>query len=230
MRQIHYIFLILLTGYQLACEPGRKPVLKEGINTAGSPTLQDSVAGDKSGVSTADKTLKNPDNTDFKEAFSNFHLAILNQDSVALQKFIDPVRGVYIIEVPGAVPHFTKLNYISGFKRSYLNRPFFSIREDLKETSVLEEGLPKHSCDKISKTRSGYEKEGLFVGSPQGFIKSTMWKNTDLNKTSKQNIEKVVPFLSRTVIHTASSFKFHFGQVNGQWKIFFIDLSVPCSA
>lgn len=230
MIKAHFYFIIILVILIISCKSDKKAVQETStatkiIRTSPKATKENRL--EKQSKPVERKTQKT---IEFATAFASFLETIHYQDSINFQKYIDQARGLYIIEVPGAVPHFTHVKHISRFKRSYLNRPFFSIGEKVEETCALQNGLPRHSCAEIYKTKSGYEKEGCFVGPPQGFIKSTMWQYADLNKASQQNIEKTSPLLSRTVIHTASSFKFHFSQVNGQWKILFIDLSVPCSA
>src|SRR5688572_10761729 len=55
--------------------------------------------------------------TKFNKAFQEFQSAVYNEDAEGVNPFIDPERGVYIIENSGAMPKMTLVKDIRNFKR-----------------------------------------------------------------------------------------------------------------
>lgn len=167
----------------------------------------------------------------FEKAFLDFQLAVFNEDAQAVNAFIDPEKGVYIIENPGAMPKMTLVKDIWNFKRTFQDQSFFTIKERLQNCKLKDEPLPTFNCaGENPNNNAGYSKEGCFVADAAVFRKSEYHKYASLPQNEIENIEATLPLVQKTVLQTASSYKFHFGKINGKWRILFIDLMIPCSA
>ncbi|GAA4312597.1 hypothetical protein GCM10023183_31730 [Nibribacter koreensis] len=163
----------------------------------------------------------------FKVMFQAFNQSIQNGDAQAFNQYLDPVHGLYIIDTPGAMPQFTKVTDIRQYKRFYQNLPFFTIKEYFKRCDLQEiAALPKVTCE----GEEPYTQKGCFVADADAFRKNTAYQYTELPDAEKKTIAQIQLLVDKTVLHTASGFKFHFAQINGQWRVLFIDLMIPCSA
>ncbi|ALI98467.1 hypothetical protein [Rufibacter tibetensis] len=166
---------------------------------------------------------------DFEVFFRKFTQSIQDQDAEAFNSLIDPAHGLHIIQTPGAVPHFTYLINITTFRRADASQqPFFSISEEIK-TCDLEEvkTLPTLTCEGGD---NNFNRQGCFVAEASTFRKSEAYKYASLPADAELKAAQTQQLVIKTVLHTSSGFRFHFGQINGQWRVLFVDLSVPCSA
>ncbi|MCC9166753.1 hypothetical protein [Pontibacter harenae] len=77
---------------------------------------------------------------------------------------------------------------------------------------------------------SGYSKDGCFVSDPSKFRQSGYWNYASLSEEQIQHVKSSLPLLQKSVLHTKSSFEFHFGVVDSQWRLLFAKLVSPCSA
>jgi hypothetical protein len=172
------------------------------------------------------------DTIPFAQAFSFFLTSLQAADTGKVNQFIHPDHGVWIIEQPGAMPKMTRVNDIRAFKREFQDRSFFTIRDEVKACDLREEAWPSFDCADMDydKGQSGYSKDGCFVSGPAKFRKSGYWDYASLTKAEIRQIQTTLPLLQRSVIHTATSFEFHFGQIDGQWRLLFAKLIYPCSA
>lgn len=166
----------------------------------------------------------------FAKIFFDFQSAVYNEDAAAFNNYIDPELGLYIIENPGAMPKMTFVKDISTFKREFQGASFFTIKERLQTCELKEESLPTFTCGSEIKPEGGYSKEGCFAGDADEFRKNEIYKHASLPDTEVSHIEKMLTLVRKTVVQTESSYRFHFGFINGRWKILFIDLRIPCSA
>ncbi|MCC9166754.1 hypothetical protein LN893_07845 [Pontibacter sp. XAAS-A31] len=64
------------------------------------------------------------DSVDFNSAFKRFFIALQSADTTALNSFIPPYLGLWVIEQPGAVPKMTQVYDIAQFKRHFQSRSF----------------------------------------------------------------------------------------------------------
>ncbi|RNI29966.1 hypothetical protein EFA69_10590 [Rufibacter immobilis] len=164
----------------------------------------------------------------FETVFQRFKDAVENQDTATFQTYVDPALGLYLIDAPGAVPQFTHVAHINQYRRPVQQKPFFSIRETFRDCALQEvTALPKVTC---AGDADAYAQRGCFVADATSFRKSEAYLHANLSSTERDKIARTLPLVTKTVLHTTSGFKFHFGQVNGQWRILFIDLMVPCNA
>lgn len=175
-------------------------------------------------------TIKAKPQSEFITVFGQFQSAVYNEDADAFNHFIDPERGVYIIENPGALPRMTLVKDIRNFKREFQGKSFFTIKDRLQTCQPKEEPLPSFNCEGQTAGSTGYSKEGCFVADAEVFRKTEIHKYASLPENELKNIDKTLPLVQKTVLQTSSSYQFHFGQINGKWKILFIDLRIPCSA
>ncbi|MDO6392054.1 hypothetical protein Q4E40_18100 [Pontibacter sp. BT731] len=174
----------------------------------------------------------NQDSISFGQAFSLFMTALQAADTTTLNQFIHPDQGLWIIEQPGAMPKMTRVTDIRDFKREFQGRSFFTIRDEVKTCDLREEAWPSFDCGDLNydEGQSGYSKDGCFVSDAAKFQKSGYWDYASLTDAEIKQIKATLPLLQRSVLHTATSFEFHFGPVDGQWRLLFAKLIYPCSA
>lgn len=172
------------------------------------------------------------DTIPFAQAFSFFLTSIQAADTSNVNQFIHPDHGIWIIEQPGAMPKMTRVDDIRAFKREFQDRSFFTIRDEVKDCDLREEAWPSFDCADMDydKGQSGYSKDGCFVSGPDKFQKSGYWDYASLSEAEIRQIKTTLPLLQRSVLHTATSFEFHFGHIDGQWRLLFAKLIYPCSA
>lgn len=172
------------------------------------------------------------DSANFKAAFERFFTAIKTSDTATINQFIHPTSGLWIIEQPGAMPKMSYVTNISHFKREFQGRHFFTIKEEVKTCNLQQEPWPTFDCADMNYDagQSGYSKDGCFVAGPGKFVKSGYWNYADLPAHQIKQIEATLPHVQQSVLHTATSFEFHFGFIEGTWRLLFVKLIYPCSA
>ena len=168
--------------------------------------------------------------TDFHAAFARFFEELHNADTAGLNQFIHPKYGLWIIEQPGAVPKMTQVFEIQKFGREYKNRSFFTIASEVQQCKLTEEAFPSFDCADMEGDKTGYSKDGCFVWDAEKFKKSGYWDYAGLSAEQLQRIQETLPLVQRSVLHTRSSFEFHFGYLEGQWHLLFAKIIHPCSA
>jgi hypothetical protein len=168
----------------------------------------------------------------FETAFALFLKALQASDTMTINEFIQPDYGVWFIEQPGAMPRMTHVTDIRHFKRGYQDRSFFTVQEEVKSCDLQEEVWPTFDCADMNYDagKTGYSKDGCFVWQPDKFRESGYWDYASLPEAEIRKIKVMLPLVQRSVLHTATSFEFHFGHVDGQWRLLFAKLIYPCSA
>ncbi len=172
------------------------------------------------------------DTTSFEVAFQAFFSALQASDTTAINQFIHPKYGLWIIEQPGALPRMTQVSNIKAFKREYQSRSFFTVAQEVQSCELHEEPFPKFDCADMNYEagKTGFSKDGCFVWKPEKFQKSGYWNYASLSPDQIESIKATLPLLQRSVLHTRTSFEFHFGYADGSWRLFFAKLIYPCSA
>jgi len=203
MRTI--FLLLLLSGVLVSCKPQSKPASRTIPPTSS-------------------------ENTNFKKVFARFLAVIQTADADTFNQFIHPDYNLHILEQPGAVPQFTKVTDIYLFKMHFSAKPFFSIRQELSVCNLQEEVLPTFNCEGQVNNPAGYNKQGCFVADAQAFQKNPAHLYAGLSNSEKQQIAEIKKLLSKTVLHTGTGYQFHWGNIQGQWYVLFIQLITPCSA
>ncbi|MHA6246896.1 hypothetical protein ACXYMU_03090 [Pontibacter sp. CAU 1760] len=173
-----------------------------------------------------------PDTALFRQAFNQFFHALQTADTTLLNQFIHPEQGVWLIEQPGAMPKMTHVRDLRNFKREYQDRSFFTVAKEMQVCRLKQEPFPTFDCGDMDyeKGQSGYSKEGCFAWKPDKFQKSGYWDYASLSPDQLQHIHALLPHLQRSVLHTDTSFEFHFGYLDGSWYLLFAKLIYPCSA
>lgn len=179
---------------------------------------------------TQNLTTHTSDTADFKQAFGDFFAALQHSDTAALNQFIHPEHGLWVIEQPGALPKITQVQRIQTFKRVFKDRSFFSVAQEVAQCELSEEKLPSFDCAAMEGGNTGFAKDGCFVWDAANFKESGYWNYASLTQNQLQSIHNALPLVQKTVLHTASSFEFHFGYLDGQWYLLFAKLIYPCSA
>jgi len=231
------ITLFLLVTFALgACETQNKRInetektkVKLSVPTDTMPATQvtDLKTAADSGQTAA---LTSSDPTRFKEVFGKLFTTIQTADAAAFNQFIHPDYDLYILEQPGAVPKFTKVADINVFQRYFGAKTFFSIREELTACKLQEAPLPNFNCEGQPGNPAGYAQQGCFVADAQAFRKNQAHLYAGLPPADIQQIVVTKKSLTKTVLHTATGYKFHWGNIKGQWYVLFIELITPCSA
>jgi hypothetical protein len=164
----------------------------------------------------------------FHKTFTDLQTAVFNEDAETFNSFIDPKRGLYIIENAAGKTEITPVKDILAYKRPVQQQSFFTIKTRLQNCELKEEELPVLNCSGQNNSTAGYSKEGCFAGPATDFKASRFYKENGITTEEINNIEASLALLQTTVLQTSSSYRFHFGQVNNQWKLFFVDLRTPC--
>jgi hypothetical protein len=172
------------------------------------------------------------DTANFKVAFDKLFYALQQADTTLFNQFIHPEHGLWVIEQPGALPKMTHITKIQKFKREYQDRSFFTIAQDVQKCDLTEGPFPKFDCGDMNYDlgKTGYSKDGCFVGKADKFKSSGYWNYASLPDNKIQQIKNTLPLVNRSVLHTQSSYEFHFGYTNKQWHLLFAKIIYPCSA
>ncbi|MEJ8803193.1 hypothetical protein [Pontibacter sp. H249] len=180
-----------------------------------------------------DSTFTKPDTsstTDFHAAFARFFEDLHNADTAGLNQFIHPKYGLWLIEQPGAMPKMTQVFQIQKFGREYKNRSFFTIAPEIEQCKLVEEAFPSFDCADMEGGKTGYSKDGCFIWNADKFKKSGYWDYANLSANQIKSIKDTLPLVQKSVLHTKTSFEFHFGYIEGQWHLLFARIIYPCSA
>lgn len=218
---IHLLLLLCMLGS--ACTSEKQEAASTGANL------------NSGGIDSLEALQEEPvqkDTTAFADAFKEFFSALQAADTAALNQFIHPQLGIWLIEQPGAVPKMTHVKDINAFKREYQERSFFTVAQEMKECNLSEEPFPTFDCADMNYEAgaTGYSKDGCFVWKPDNFQKSGYWDYASLTPSQIEQIKAVLPLVRRSVLHTNTSFEFHFGFIDQQWRLLFAKLIYPCSA
>ncbi|WP_128396960.1 hypothetical protein [Botryobacter ruber] len=211
-------------------------LLMPGCNTSDESSNQVTTADPTPPVTAApgnqsqERSTAATDTVDFEKAFQQFFAALQAADTAALQQFIHPAHGLWIIEQPGAVPKMTHVQHIGQFKREYQDRSFLTVKDEVQQCNLAEEPFPKFDCADMEGGRTGYSKDGCFAWNADKFKQSGYWDYASLSDEQMRQVKNTLPLVQKSVLHTKTSFEFHFGYVDGHWRLLFAKLIYPCSA
>ncbi|WP_162055072.1 hypothetical protein [Pontibacter pamirensis] len=219
--------LLFLFAFNSACTP-------EQQNSENESTLNSSGIDSLEAVQEEPQRKEETPGTDtmsFEVAFERFFRALQTRDTVGLNQFVSPEQGIWLIEQPGAVPAYTHFQNIQVVQRSYQNLPFTSIKEQMQECDLQEQQeFPEFNCAWMDRGRSGFAEDGCFYKNATDFKKSDMWKYASLEEQQEEDIQHMQQQVQKTVLHTRTSYRFHFAHDGEKWRLLFADLRVPCSA
>lgn len=173
-----------------------------------------------------------PNTATFRETFDQFFNALQSGDTAALNSFIDAQQGFWLIEQPGAVPSYTHYPNVQSVQRQHPKQAFTSINERIEQCQLQQrQAFPSFSCADMDGVASGYAEDGCFYSTNTSEFQNTdMWKYASLSEQQARQVQELQQQVDMTVLHTLSSYRFHFGYRNGRWILLFADLRVPCSA
>ncbi|TPE43895.1 hypothetical protein [Pontibacter mangrovi] len=174
-----------------------------------------------------------PDTAAFTQAFNRFFSALQAGDTAALEEeFVDAGKGLWLIEQPGALPAYHQFRSIKEVQREYQQRPFTSISQEMQECLLQRrEAFPAFDCAAMDGGATGFSEDGCFYTfNTADFQRTDMWKYASLSEQEARQVQELQQQVQATVLHTGTSYRFHFGYRNGRWLLLFADLRVPCSA
>ncbi|TXK20946.1 hypothetical protein FVR03_23915 [Pontibacter qinzhouensis] len=223
----HLLLLCCVVAYISACNNPDSSTRKGSATPPATPDSLEALQEEHQRKSNTPGT----DTMSFATAFSHFFDALQASDTLTLQHYIDPENGLWVIEQPGAMPKMTHVQDLKTFRREYQQRSFFTIKTELPTCELQQEPFPNFDCAAMDQGRSGYTKDGCFA-SPDAtaFQKTNIWDHASLTGTELRQVHATLPLLHHSVLHTQSSFRFHFGFSKGRWHLYFADLRIPCSA
>lgn len=158
------------------------------------------------------------------EAFVVNNLYNLNAGEIegAIDKMIDPSLGVYLVYKPGALPNAQKHASSAELKKTqaYIFETFGDISAQPKQGE-----LPFYDCE-------AWDKEGAFYKEVKNHSLLTNTINqmmemleTEFPDEEKAAVEKVDASVSRVMVLTDAQLELGFGQVNGAWKLLYINIA-----
>jgi hypothetical protein len=205
-------------------------IIVSSCNSRSSGSLPENKVAENTPLDNSKTSNSNSDQ--FRTAFETFFNALHQSDTATINRFIHPENGLWIIEQPGAVPKMTRVKSIQNFKREFQERSFFTIASDINTCNLTEAPHPKFDCGEMNyeEGKTGYSQDGCFVWDAEKFKQSGYWNYASLAAPQIQQIQNTLPLLSKSVLHTPSSFEFHFGIINKQWYLLFAKIIYPCSA
>jgi len=221
-------YFVLFTGFILAlsnCHSDKTGTNNGAFSSEGIDSL----------AAVQDEPLRKEENNatdsvNFEAAFEDFSAALQAHDIAALNTFVDPQQGFWLIDQPGAVPAYTHYDRVQEVKRTYQGQPFVSIAAQMQTCNLQARNFPKFDCAMTDNGGSGYAEDGCFYTSGSAFRENDMWQYASLNKQQEKQVQELQGQVRQSVLHTYSSYRFHFGYRNGHWRLYFADLRVPCSA
>jgi hypothetical protein len=159
----------------------------------------------------------------FSVFYKKFCESIKKKNYKALNDFIHPNYGLYVIQLSGAVPLILQVYNIEDFKPINQNKKFLELDFRAIEEKPLFESLPKVICDVTI-----YDKLGCFAEEVNPLLVSQIWNYASLNEKEIQAIESLVETVEITVVNT-SNYTFHFSIINEKWCVTFIDMRIHCT-
>lgn len=219
--------LLLLAALQSACTTDQKGADGSGTLSSGGIDSLEAVQEEPQ----RKEDTPGADTMSFEVAFELFFRALQAGDTVALNQFVSPRQGFWLIEQPGAVPAYTHFQSIQEVQRSYQNQPFVSIKDQMQECALQErQEFPEFNCAWMDRGRTGYAADGCFYKNTTDFKSSDMWKYASLDGEQEKNVQQMQQQVQKTVLHTRSYYRFHFAHDGEKWRLLFADLRMPCSA
>lgn len=169
---------------------------------------------------------ENPE-TEFRKTCSEITNAFAKKSITALNKYINPHTGVFIISRPGAIDAFTHEKKLNGKKP-------FAIEYPYKDTSAVKKHLVKYGkAPKFNCRTMNWDQEGLVADSSAKFSrlseimnfreKNEGAKYSDEEKTQINTIEKHLRKIVFTEIAHNRGLVFYMSYINGKWYLSIID-------
>lgn len=181
-----------------------------------------------------DKKISKPNSSTDRELFASrlgdFLQAWEGGNATKLSSFIDPQRGFYFINRPGAIDAVDHgKSFEEVFKKAYT--PYTA--QMLKDASCEPqfEELPKFDCD-------GFSKNGCFVVQTNSYNRASVimksLTNSKIGRFSQQMDTEVSQAEQRVdyqVLITDKAISMGWGKIDNEWYLLFLDIATyDCSA
>ncbi|HTL82773.1 MAG TPA: hypothetical protein VL651_13765 [Bacteroidia bacterium] len=156
--------------------------------------------------------------------YSAFSKALIDWNDTSLNICINPQSGLWVIDAPGAMPHFTKVMNDSLLKVLF-RRSAIPLDKDHMMVDPKPEALPKVDCSK----KGFYDKLGCYTTETNTFKEEKIWNYASLTPKDEDAVIRSAGTITRTVVNTDIG-KFYFSLIDGKWYLTFLDIRKPCTA
>ena len=172
---------------------------------------------------------------EFRKLCSEIATAFAKKNSTAINKYINPETGVYVVTRPGAMDEFInqkKLDAKNPFKIKYP----YSDTSAVKKHFVKYGAAPTFDCGSMKWNKNGFVADSSTKFNRISDIMNFRTKNEGA-KYSKEEIEKIntAEKINRkivfTLINKGHGLVFYLTFLNGKWYLFLIDtVASDCGA
>ena len=171
-------------------------------------------------------------NGNFSDFFENFIKAFNQKDTLAVNKYLNPEYGFFVIDNPGAfsvVRHFDSFDEIMKMEGEYDIAYLKVLKVDC---DLKNDKKPFYECE------TGWDKEGCYLEKYPKFKISDYYKTmieyelTDSNAVKEEmdlSLKSEV-MIVRLVYSTEAPIGFYFVKIDEKWYLLCIDKVTPCSA
>ncbi|GAB2956940.1 hypothetical protein GCM10027048_24090 [Hymenobacter coalescens] len=165
-------------------------------------------------------------------AFIRWADALRQADTVAVNGFIHPAHGLWVLEQPGAMPVLTRLTDVRRFRRNQPQPSFFTLAAELmsclRPTPV--DTLPTATCQGQPGNEAGFARNGCLLGPSRGEPLAAIWPHATLRGGTAVQGRAAVAGIRWAVLQTDTGYRFHWARRQGRWWLVLVDLRIPCSA
>ncbi len=163
----------------------------------------------------------------FRKTCSEIANAFAKKNIAALNKYINPEAGVYVVTRPGAIDEFVnqkKIDAKNPFKISYPYKDTASVKKHLVKYGTA----PTFDCGSMKWNKNGFVADSSGKFNRISEIMNFRTKNEGA-KYSKEEIEKIntAEKINRKVVFTEIAknhgLVFYLTFLNGKWYLFLID-------
>lgn len=229
METSRWLFALIVALSLANCE-SRRPQEETG-DPSHVPAVAPALPADTSRRSSPPPAVVLPLDPKLGETWARLQRALRQRNAAQLNQFIDPALGLWVIEDGPMGPVITRVAAGAAFRRSYARVPAQRIERYLWLCSTLQAvaQLPEIDCGEHVNGRSGFMQDGCFSAPAADFRVLNLWARARLRGGTSAQGRVAQGRVTRTVLHTPSSFRFHFAQApGGRWHLVFVDLRPLC--
>lgn len=165
-------------------------------------------------------------------AFLRWTDALRAADTAAVNAFISPRHGLWVLEQPGALPLLTRVTDTRQLRRSHQSSSLFSLSSELMPCLRPEpvDTLPTATCDGAPGNEAGFRRTGCLLGPARPAALKPFWDHATLRGGTAGQGRAALAGSRYAVLQTATGYRFFWAREAGQWRLVLLDLRVPCSA
>ncbi|RAK63853.1 hypothetical protein [Hymenobacter edaphi] len=165
-------------------------------------------------------------------AFLRWAEAVRRADTAAVNAFISPAHGLWVLEQPGALPLLTRVTDVRRLRRSQPQPSFFTLAAELMPClrPTVVDTLPTATCDGPPGNEAGFARTGCLLGPARAAALSSIWDHATLRGGSAAQGRAAIATGRYAVLQTDTGYRFYWARIAGQWWLVLLDLRVPCSA